>query len=88
MPTKVIIIIMLVTYVLGAITKAFVVKIPNRFIPFQNCLIGLISAIFCTVLKLEPNFWESLVLCLMATMSAGGTAELIKTLKNQPNVTN
>ena len=79
---------LIITFIFGAITKAFIVKIPNRFIPLQNCLIGLISAILCSIFKLAPNFGESLLLCLMATMSAGGTAELVKIVKPKEKIDN
>lgn len=85
MSINVSVIIMLVAYTFGAITKAFVTKIPNRFIPLQNLGVGIISAFICFFLKLEPNLVKSLVVCLMATMSAGGLSELIKNMK--PNVT-
>ena len=42
-----VVIITLVAYVLGSITKIFIDKIPNRYIPLQNVLIGLVSAFIC-----------------------------------------
>ncbi len=38
------IVIALVAYVLGSITSLFISFIPNKYIPIQNVLIGLISA--------------------------------------------
>ena len=73
-----VVIIALVAYVFGAITKTFIDEIPNRFIPLQNVVIGLISALICYFTKLEPNFLQAIVLCLMATMGAGGIADLTK----------
>lgn len=73
------IIVSIVTYILGSITKIFINKIPNRFIPMQNIIIGIISGCICYWCKIETNFFESLVLCLMASTSAGGVAELMKT---------
>ncbi len=81
MSINVSVIIMLVAYTFGAITKAFITTLPNRFIPLQNLGIGIISAFICFFLKLEPNLIKSLVVCLMATMSAGGLSELIKNMK-------
>lgn len=75
-------IIMLVAYVFGSITKIFITKIPNKFIPLQNVVIGLLSALVCFFMKLEPNIGEAIVVCLMSTMGAGGVADLIKNLKN------
>ena len=85
MNLNVTVIITLVAYVFGAITKVFVNKVPNKYIPLQNVAIGLLSALICFIFHLEPNFLEAVVVCLMATMSAGGISDLIKlkdTLKN------
>lgn len=76
-------IITLVAYILGSITKAFIKKIPNRFIPLQNVIIGVISALICYFSKIEVNILNAFVVCLMATMGAGGIADLIKNLKNE-----
>ncbi len=74
-------IIGLVAYVFGAITKIFIAQIPSKFIPLQNVLIALVSALICFFSKLEPNFLSAIVTCLMATMSAGGVADLVKIIK-------
>lgn len=76
-----IIIISLVAYILGAITKLFVDVIPNKFIPLQNVFIGVISGLICYFTNIESNLLQSLVLCLIATMGAGGVADLIKLAK-------
>ena len=73
-----VIIIALVAYIFGAITKIFIDSIPNKYIPIQNVIIGIISAIICYFAKIETNLLQSFVLCLMATMGAGGIADLIK----------
>lgn len=78
-----VVIITLVAYVLGSITKLFVSKIPNKYIPLQNVLIGLISAFICYFTKLETNLLQAIVLCLMATMGAGGIADLVKINKGE-----
>lgn len=78
-----VLIITLVAYVLGAITKLFVAKIPNKYIPLQNVLIGLISAFICYFTKIEPNLLQAITLCLVATMGAGGIADLIKINKGE-----
>lgn len=78
-----VVIITLVAYVLGAITKVFVTKIPNKYIPLQNVLIGLISAFICYFTKIETNLLQAIVLCLVATMGAGGIADLIKINKGE-----
>lgn len=73
-----VVIITIVAYVLGSITKLFIDKIPNKYIPLQNVLIGLISAFICYFTKIETSLLQAIVLCLMATMGAGGIADLVK----------
>lgn len=77
------IIIGIVTYIFGAITKLFISKVPNKYIPIQNVLIGVFSALICYFCKIETNIIEAFVLCLSATMSAGGVADLIKISKKE-----
>ena len=62
-------------------TKLFIDTIPNKYIPLQNVLIGLISAVICYLTKIETNLLQAIVLCLMATMGAGGIADLVKIKK-------
>ena len=80
------VIIALVAYIFGAITKAFITKIPSKFIPLQNTIIGIVSALICWLIKIEPDFITALVLCMMATMSAGGIADLTKITKKEEDV--
>lgn len=77
-----IIIIGIIAYVFGAITKLFIDNIPNKYIPIQNIIIGIISALICYFTKIEPNLMQAVVLCIVATMGAGGTADLIN-IKNK-----
>lgn len=77
-----VVIIAIIAYVCGAITKIFVDRIPNKFIPIQNVVIGVISAIICYFTGIEPNLLQAIVLCLVATMGAGGIADLIN-IKNK-----
>ena len=81
-----VVIITLVTYVLGSITKVFINNIPNKYIPLQNVIIGLISAAICYFTKIETNLLQSIVLCLMATMGAGGIADLMKIGKKENDI--
>ena len=76
-----VVIIAIVAYIFGAITKVFINEIPNKFIPLQNVLIGVFSALICYFCKIETNLLQALVLCLLATMGAGGIADLIKLVK-------
>lgn len=77
-----VIIIAIIAYICGAVTKIFIDEIPNKFIPIQNVIIGVISAIICYFTGIEPNLLQSIVLCLVATMGAGGIADLIN-IKNK-----
>lgn len=70
------VVIGLITYILGAITKMFVDVIPKKYIPIQNVVIGIVSAIVCIVFGLIPEPLQALVLCLSATMGAGGFYDL------------
>lgn len=69
---------MLVAYTFGAITKIFIEKLPNKYIPIQNIVIGVASGIVCYFLKIDDNMLNSILLGIMSTMSAGGIADLIK----------
>ena len=77
-----VIIIAIIAYICGAITKMFVDEIPNKYIPIQNVIIGAISAIICYFTGIEPNLLQAVVLCLVATMGAGRIADLIN-IKNK-----
>ena len=77
-----VIIIAIIAYIFGAITKLFVDSIPNKYIPIQNVVIGVISAIICYFTGVEPNLLQAIVLCVVATMGAGGVADLIN-IKNK-----
>ena len=74
-----VIIISIVAYIFGAITKIFIDVIPDKYIPIQNVIIGIISALICYLCKIETDLLQAIVLCLMATMGAGGIYDLIKT---------
>lgn len=78
-----VVIITLVAYVLGSVTKLFIDKIPNKYIPLQNVIIGIVSALICYFTKIETNLLQAIVLCLMATMGAGGIADLKKIIKKE-----
>lgn len=77
-----VIIIGIIAYIFGAITKLFIEEIPNKFIPLQNVVVGVISASICYFTGIEPNLLQAIVLCLVATMGAGGVADLIN-IKNK-----
>ena len=77
-----VVIIAIVAYVLGAITKIFVDKIPNKYIPIQNVIVGIICALICYFTGIESSLLQAIVLCAFATMGACGIADLIN-IKNK-----
>lgn len=78
-----VVIVTLITYIFGAITKLFVDAIPDKFIPLQNVVIGLISGLACYYIGLEPDLLTSMVLCLISAIGAGGIADLTKITKKE-----
>lgn len=78
-----IIIIMITAYIAGAINKLFVDEVPNKYIPIQNVGIGLVSGLICYFTKIEVDLMQALVLCFLATMGAGGIADLVKLGKEE-----
>lgn len=71
------VIITALTLIAGEITK--VTSIPSKYIPLQNIIIAIISSIICIVFKIQNiSPLETIVLCIFATMSAGGIADLSK----------
>ncbi len=81
MDVSYVVIVAIVTYVLGTFTKLKWDKMPNKYIPIQNLIIALVSTLICYFTKIEPNFMQSFILCLMATMGAGGISDLMSVLK-------
>ena len=78
-----IVIITVVAYILGSITKVFIDEVPNKYIPLQNVVVGLVSAFICFFTKVETDLLQAIVLCLVATMGAGGIADLVKIKKGE-----
>lgn len=76
-----IVIVAIVAYICGAITKCFIDEIPNKFIPIQNVIIGVVSALICYFCNIETNMLQAFVLCITASMGAGGIADLTKLAK-------
>ena len=75
MEITVALIITAITLLLGQITKA--TPIPNKYIPLQNIIIAVLSAIVCIVFKVENmTVLEVIITCIFGTMSAGGIADI------------
>lgn len=73
-----VVIVFMITYIFGAITKTFIDAIPSKYIPIQNVIIGIISGLICYFIGIEPDLITSLVLCFMSAIGAGGTYDLTK----------
>ena len=76
-----VVIIAIIAYILGSITKVFIDKVPNKFIPLQNVIVGIVSGLICYFTNIETSLLQALVLCLSSTMCAGGIADLTKIFK-------
>ena len=76
-----VVIVSIVTYILGAINKAFIKNMPNEFIPLQNIVIGLVSGFACYYFGVEADLLQSMVLCFLSAMGAGGVADVTLTAK-------
>lgn len=72
-----VVIVAVVTYALGAITKTFVKTVPNKYIPLQNLVIGIISAVVCIYTKVEVNGMQAFILCIISASGAGGVHDLL-----------
>ena len=82
MEVTVALIITAITLVAGQITKS--TPIPNKYIPLQNIIIAVISAIICIICKVENmTILETVITCIFGTMSAGGIADIKDVAKNK-----
>lgn len=82
MEITVAIIIMALTLIAGEITK--LTRLDNRYIPLQNIIIAILASIICIVFKVEDmSVLETVVTCILATMSAGGIADIKKVGKEE-----
>ena len=77
------IIVMIVAYTAEALMQAIFKKLPNRFIPIQNVLVGFISGLICYFGGLEKNLFISIGTCMMSTLSAGGITHIINSVKEK-----
>ena len=80
MEITVALVVMAVTLVAGEITK--LTSIPNKYIPLQNIAIAIVATVLCLVCNVEGmGVLETAIMCIFATMSAGGLADLTKVTK-------
>ncbi len=69
----------IITGLLGAVLKNKV--IPARFIPVQNLVIGIISAVIAISFGIFTNIPVAIFTCLAIAMGVGGTYDLSQTKK-------
>ncbi len=79
-----VLVVAMVTYILGTFTKTLFPNMPHKYIPLQNIVIGITSALICYFTKLEPNIIEAFTLCFSATLGAGGMHDLVTSLSKTP----
>ena len=80
MEITVALVVMAVTLVAGEITK--LTSIPNKYIPLQNIVIAIVATVVCLVCNVEDmGALETAIMCIFATMSAGGIRDLTKVTK-------
>ena len=77
------VIVSIVTYIFGAINKAFIKVMPDKYIPIQNVFIGIVSGLICYYSGITTNIYEAMVLCLLSTMGAGGMYDLANIKKGK-----
>ena len=68
---------LVVTGLLGVVTGK--TSIPNKYIPIQNLVIGIIAAVVATGFGLFENIPTAIVVSLGMAFAAGGTYDLAKT---------
>lgn len=71
----------IITGLLGTILKNKVV--PSRFIPVQNLVIGVVSAIVAVYFNLFQNVPVAIFTCLAISMGVGGTYDLSQTTRKK-----
>jgi hypothetical protein len=70
----------IVAFICGAINKAFINEIPNKYIPLQNVIIGIISGVVYYSVVPE-NLILSILNCIVVACSVGGAVDLKDLLK-------
>ncbi len=68
----------IITYLFGLLAKKFN-WMESKYIPLQNLVVGLLSALICYALKLnDSNILVTTLSCLFGSMASGGTYDLKK----------
>lgn len=69
-------IISLITLIVGYISK--MLGLNSKYIPLQNIIIGILSGILVYLIKLNNNLLNSIIICLISALSAGGVYDTLK----------
>lgn len=64
-------VISFVTLFMGYISKKFTL-IDKKYIPIQNLFIGLLSGLLIYFISLNNNLFNSVIIAVISSMSAGG----------------
>lgn len=67
----------LITLILGQITKKLG-WVDKKFIPYQCCIIGVISGVICYFTNLQEDIAISIITCLISALSASGLYDTIE----------
>lgn len=66
-----------VTAVLGSFTKKG--KVPKRFIPLQNAIVGMIAGLLSVYFEVYDNVIIAMFMCLAVSMGVGGVYDATQT---------
>lgn len=66
-----------VTAILGSFTKKG--KVPKRFIPLQNAIVGIIAGLLAVYFGVYDNVIMAMFMCLAVSMGVGGVYDATQT---------
>jgi len=70
-----------VTAVLGSFTKKG--KVPKRFIPLQNAIVGMIAGLLSVYFEVYDNVIVAMFMCLAVSMGVGGVYDATQTKRKK-----
>jgi len=70
-----------VTAVLGSFTKKG--KVPKRFIPLQNAIVGLVAGLLSVYFEVYDNVIVAMFMCLAVSMGVGGVYDATQTKRKK-----
>lgn len=78
-------IVFFTTLVLGYVCKEL--KLCHKSnIPIQNFVIGIVSGILCYFTGVEANLLSAIILCVLASFSAGGLYDFSRTARRSRKI--